>query len=105
MKYLLLCLLLLALPSSAWAATAEVLVETTPTALPALRFRRLLFIQNLGPHDIFCADTSAAAVVNKAVRVAANGGTLSLSAANAFWCVAATADQVTGAATIVLELT
>jgi len=95
-------LLLAATP--AWASTTEVLVQTSSTALPVRPLRRLLAIQNLGPNDIFCADTSAAAVVNKAWKVAANGGTLTITAGDKLWCIASTANQVTGAATIVLEL-
>jgi hypothetical protein len=85
-------------------ATTEVLVLTTATAMPAASLRRFIEIQNLGPNDIFCAGSSAGAVVNKARRISANGGTWNYTAGDRVWCVAASANQVTGAATIVSEI-
>ena len=99
---LFLAFLLAALPS--WASTTEVLVQTTATSIPAVSFQKFIAVQNLGPNDIFCADSSAGAVVNKAWRVAANGGVLTVTGGYALWCMAATANQATGAATIVLRL-
>lgn len=94
--------LLLALQAHA-LTTTEVLVLTTPTAMPKVSFRRAIEIQNLGPNDIFCAGSSAGAVVNKARRIEANGGTWWFTAADQVWCIAASAAQVSGAATIVSE--
>lgn len=88
------------------AVTTEVLVLTTATELPRLSNRAGIEIQNLGPNPIYCAvGSSAAAVVNKSRQIAATGGTWVLSASNRtrIWCVAATAAQVTGAATVVSE--
>lgn len=97
--------LLLALQAHA-LTTTEVLVQTTATALPVTTgpLRRFIEIQNLGPYDIFCAGSSARAVVNKARRISAGGGTWWFTAGDKVWCVAATANQATGAATIVSEI-
>jgi hypothetical protein len=87
--------------------TTEVLVLTTATALPNLSGRMGIEILNLGPNDIWCAlGSSTLAVVNKSRKVAASGGSWSLSAGDKIkiWCIASTANQVTGAATIVTEL-
>lgn len=84
--------------------TTEVLVQTTATVLPVMRYRRAIEVQNLGPNDIFCAGSAAAAVVNKARKVTANGGTWRFTGGDTIWCVASTANQVTGAATIVSEV-
>jgi hypothetical protein len=103
MKRALLAVVLLGAVAAQALTTTEVLVLTTPTALPVLRYRRIFEVQNLGPNDIFCAGSSAGAVANKARRIAANGGAWSFSGGDAVWCVAATANQVTGAATITSE--
>lgn len=87
--------------------TTEVLVlASAAVELPRLSQRRGLEIQNRGPNSIYCAlGSSAAAVVTKA-RELQNGDAWSLDATEAIriFCIAATADQVTGAATIVTEL-
>lgn len=87
------------------AATTEVLVLTTATELPRLSGRAGIEIQNNGPNAIHCAFSSAAAVVGTARSIAASGGTWALGASSRtrIWCVAATAAQVTGAATVVSE--
>lgn len=85
--------------------TTEVLVLTSATALPQTSyFRRGLLIENRGPNAIWCAFSSATTVVNKAHRVAPNGGTFALNAPDKMWCIAETAAQVTGAATVVSEV-
>lgn len=94
--------------------TSEVLVLTTATELTrtVTGGRRVAMeIQNLGPNAIFCAFSSAAAVVNKARMLAAKpaSGAADSWAIDAWpdvrvWCIAATANQVTGAATVVSEL-
>lgn len=94
-------------------ATTEVLVlNATQTALPAtsLAGRRAIEIQNLGPNAIYCAIGPASApptaVLLKSRQVAASGGVwaIDLNDKIVVRCLAATADQVTGAATIVTEV-
>lgn len=94
--------------------TTEVLVvasaggTTVPTT--ALAGRKAIEIQNLGPNPIFCTADGTAPVANKARRIDALGTTAqpawSIDAGPAIVvkCIAATADQVTGAATIVTEV-
>lgn len=93
--------------------TQEVLVlASAPVVMPttALAGRKAIELQNLGPNDEFCCIGTASAactpVVNKSRRVAASGGTWSLDVGDKaiVKCIAATADQVTGAATIVTEV-
>lgn len=110
MKSKLVVLSLLLLSAAALAqsvqSTTEVLVGTTATALPQLGQRRGVEIQNLGPNPIFCAlGSSAAAVVNKARKVDAGAAwALNAPSTQTIWCVASTAAQVTGAATVVTEI-
>lgn len=95
------------LPVTAFGGnTTEVLVQTTATALPQTTlYRRGLLIENRGPNAIWCAfGSSAKAVVNKAHKVAANGGLFPVNAPDKVWCIAETANQVTGAATVVSEV-
>lgn len=86
--------------------TNEVLVLTTATAMPQQSlYRRGLWMENRGPNAIWCAMGSATkAVVNKSHRIAPNGGTLPFNAPDKWWCIAETANQVTGAATVVSEV-
>ncbi len=67
--------------------------------------RKDLILQNLGPNDVYIAPTSAACVLNKCLRIPANGGVLNTGWGEnmPFWVKAASADQVTGAALIVVE--
>jgi hypothetical protein len=91
-------------PFVAVAGTSEVLVLTTVTALPqASLYRRGLLIENRGPNPIWCALSSAATVVNKAHKIAA-GERFAFNAPDKWWCIAETASQVTGAATVVSEV-
>lgn len=85
--------------------TTEVLVLTTATAMPQLANRRGIELQNLGPNPIYCALTDATrAVVNKARRVDAGGSwALDVPGTTPIYCIAATAAQATGAATIATE--
>lgn len=84
----------------------EVLVLTTATRLPQLCGRRAVEIQNLGPNPIYCSlGYSSMARVGKARKVGVGeswvvdaGDTLPI------YCVASTASQVSGAATIVSEV-
>lgn len=97
--------------------TTEVMVDnTTQTAMPAtpLSRRRAIEIQNLGPNPIYCAvgpvSTPPTAVLTKSRRIEAATGSssdkwaLDIGPNVIVRCLAATADQVTGAATIVTEL-
>lgn len=97
----------LAQPVATAGATTEVLVlASAAVEMPRMPNRAGIEIQNNGPNAIWCAiGTSAAAVVNKCRQIAASGGTWSLAASNRtrIFCRAATADQVTGAATDVSE--
>lgn len=86
----------------------EVLVDnTTVTAVPAsdLAGRRSIEIQNLGPNAIYCSLGGEDPVLTKSRKIDAAGGTWALDISDAVdvECLAATADQVTGAATIVCE--
>lgn len=88
--------------------TTEVLVSNAvATAMPTtpLAGRKAVELQNLGPNAIHCTVDGTAPVATKARRVDA-GGTWSLDAGDkiAIRCIASTAAQVTGAATIVTEL-
>src|SRR5688572_9156284 len=90
--------------------TSEVLVlASAATALPqtatAPRGRSAIEIFNNGPNTIYCAFSSATAVVAKARPIAA-GTAWAVDAKShiPIYCISATADQVTGAATIVSEL-
>jgi hypothetical protein len=83
----------------------EVLVTTTPTALPAspLYLRKSVSIQNLGPNPIYIAFSAAEAVATKARRLATYD-TLTVERQGVTLYAVTTVDQVTGAATIVMEL-
>lgn len=94
--------------------TTEKLILTSATKLPRNTTpgtRVAIEIQNLGPNAIFCAFSSATAVVNKARMIAAlsaglpaDSWAVDVTPDIDIWCIAATANQVTGAATIVNEL-
>jgi hypothetical protein len=88
----------------------EVLVLTSATNTPAspLAGRRRVMVQNLGPNAIFC-NPGGTATLNKAWRLDVEAATVDAkieffipSSVN-LSCIAATANQVTGAATIVVE--
>jgi hypothetical protein len=85
--------------------TTEVLVlASAPVTITRSPKSGGVEVQNLGPNNIWLA-LNAAPVVNKSRRIAP-GESLALDAP--FYCpiqlLASTADQVTGAATIVTEL-
>lgn len=105
MKKFLPILLASLLPAVSLASTNEVLVLTTPTEMPRLAGSKAIEIQNLGPNPIFCAlDTSAKAVLNKARRVdSGSSWALTIPSQRRVYCVA-TANQVTGAASIVTNI-
>jgi hypothetical protein len=116
MKRLLLLLAVLALSAQALAAgtfTNEVLVLNSAATRvdTGLSGRRGIEVLNLGPNAIFCgvvnaaADATAVVVVNKARKLnAGESWGLSLAPERRVYCIAATADQVTTAATIVTEV-
>lgn len=85
--------------------TQEWLVTTTSSCVTSLSGRKAIELQNLGPNAIYCSLTSAA-VVTKTRRLDASGGTWALDIGETIpvCCVAATANQVTGAATVVNQV-
>jgi hypothetical protein len=102
---------LLVSPAFAGAVTPPPQAEVLVLASAAVRVdagmpnRRWIEIQNLGPNAISCAFSAAGAVVTKARRLAQyEVWTPAVSSVMKVYCRAATADQVTGAATIVSEL-
>lgn len=106
-------LAVLALASSAGAATFtnEVLVLNASAVRmdTGLTGRRGIELQNIGPNAIYCAVSSigggADAVLTKSRRLSAGETwSMSLPVGPAVYCKAASADQVTGAATIVTEV-
>jgi hypothetical protein len=110
MKRTVVAALLLSLAAHAGTSkTSEVLVlasaATELTRTTSQRGRVAIEIFNNGPNTIWCAFTSATAVVNKS-RPVASGSSWALDATSEvqIYCRAATADQVTGAATVVSEL-
>lgn len=108
MKRVLAVVLAVAVSVPARAATFsnEVLVLTSSTRVDTgLTFRRGLEIQNLGPNAIYCS-IDVAPVVTKARKLDASGGTWAVDIGThaKVYCIAATANQVTGAATIVTEV-
>lgn len=87
--------------------TTEVLVlASAPVALnPSPLFNsRSLLIQNLGPNPIYLGFSAAEAVVSKARRLAQYDTFTVDRQGVGMFAIAASADQVTGAATIVMEL-
>jgi hypothetical protein len=106
-RFLLAAVLTVTLAASAdsLSLTNETLVLTTATALPQLAGRKAIAIQNRGPNSIFCAVAdSTKAVVNKSWEIA-SGGWFSIPISSVpIYCIAATANQVTGAATITIEV-
>lgn len=95
-------------------ATTEVAVTNAAggTTVPAtaLAQRKAIEIQNLGPNPIYCTIDGTAPVVAKARRIDALGSTaqpawsIDAGPSVVVKCIAATAAQVTTAATIVSEL-
>lgn len=88
-----------------WGAQTEVLVLTTATELARTNGRDSVEVFNNGPNTIWCAFSSAGAVATKARPIATNGSwVVDAKYRVRIWCVASTANQVTGAATIVSEI-
>lgn len=96
---------------TAWATQGtpapmqEVLVLASgSTAMPVRDPSSIGFeIQNLGPNPIYC-QVAGTAVVNKSRKVSAgNAWSASVKYPRQVNCIAGTADQVTGAATIFTE--
>lgn len=128
MRRLLILALVLASAAAAYAVTfqAEVLVQTTPTKMNRLAGISTAQsfgyeVQNLGPNDIYCAigyanpqdagptvydDGGLVDQVGMARDVSASGGTWAgrVPGQAHLFCVAKTANQVSGAATILTEV-
>lgn len=107
MRRLLAVFSLVALASTSLGARPEVLVlNSAAVKVTGLLTgpRRGSFIQNNGPNDIFCGLRVGDAVIDKSFKIAASGGTWTFDSPLDVWCRAKTADQVTGAATTVIEV-
>lgn len=109
LRFVAVSLLVLSLP--AWATEVLVLNATaTQVDTGASRSRRGFEIQNLGPNAIYCELSTASTatptpVLTKSRRVAAGEAwSIGADSSQSVWCKAATADQVTGAATIYTEV-
>lgn len=101
----------LALAAPPVTLTRETLVlASAATRITIGASAKAVEIQNLGPNPIYCSFNAnagsadgGAVVATKARRIDA-GGTWSFNFYGQYvWCIAATADQVTGAATISTE--
>lgn len=111
MRKLIAILAALGLPVLALAVTPPPQAEVLVLASAAVRVdagmpnRRWIEVQNLGPNAISCSLSAAGAAVAKSRRLATNEAWAPpASSVHKIYCRAATADQVTGAATIVTEL-
>lgn len=98
-----LALLLGTTANAAW--TTEILVLNSAAVTVANQSSQHgMIIQNRGPNSIFCADNGETPVLNKSLEIK-SGGSLSFAGnSTVVKCIAATADQVTGAATIVMAV-
>lgn len=95
--------LLVATPALAVTWTNEVLVlASAATTIPRVQGSTGIIIQNRGPNSIFCAIGGETPVLNKSLEIKPNGSLSLVGYSLAVKCIAATADQVTGAATIVM---
>jgi hypothetical protein len=96
-----------ALAQSTTTQQNEVLVLTTSTRVDVgIEQRKGIEVQNLGPGAIFCkvSNSTPTAVLNKARRLATNESwAIDLPPGYRISCIAS-ANQVTGAATIVTEV-
>ncbi len=104
-KFLLVLALLI--PCAALAQTPTLTTEILVTTGTAVSFPRdskafSVEIYNHGPNAIWCALVSqSAAISGKSRKIAAEGTwAMPVSPVAAIWCIADTANQVTGAATI-----
>lgn len=105
MRKLIAAVLLLAAPP-AFAGEVLVLASGATRIDPAPRLaRQAVEIQNLGPNPIYCAlRTSTGLVVNKGRKIIyGEAWAVMAGPSSPIYCIAATADQVTTAATIVTE--
>lgn len=108
-------LLLALLATPAWSAsTSEVLVTTTGVQLPAISGRTGLEIYNYGPNPLHCSfgtaiSSNAFWIVNaydttNPARPAPGYWSAAARDYHKIFCVAVTASQLTGAATIINQL-
>jgi hypothetical protein len=96
----------LAFAPTAFAAwTTEVLVlNSAAVSIPDVPDAHGVVVQNRGPNSIYCASHGETPVLTTSLEIK-SGGSLSLWGTNfRLKCRAATADQVTGAATIVMGI-
>jgi hypothetical protein len=95
---------LMGLPVSALAT--EVLVLTTSTRVDGATtsYRRGIEVQNQGPNAIWCNVGTSTVVATKARQIlTGEAWAVNVRAGVPVYCLASTASQVTGAATIVTE--
>lgn len=99
-------LLLLVLASPA-LATEVLVLNTAAVQVDAAKARNRTAweIQNLGPNAIYCETKGATPVLTKSRKLASGEAWSGPPGAGDIYCRAATADQVTGAATIYTEST
>lgn len=108
MRKVLLLVALAATPALA-ASTSEVLVTTAGVQMPAINGRIGLEIFNYGPNALHCSFGTAISGNAFWVIAAADGGvpghwTAAARTNHAIVCLAVSANQLTGAATIVNQL-
>lgn len=108
MKRLVLMAALAATPSLA-ASTSEVLVTTAGVQMPAINQRLGVEIWNYGPNPLRCSFGTAITgnafwVINALSGTTPGYWSAGARTYHAIFCAAATADQVSGAATIVNQL-
>lgn len=100
----LLTLTALLISGAAFAGEGLVLTTATKMTTTGLVGRKATEVQNLGPNPIFCQLRNGNGLaVNKGRKVDANGGSWAVDGIHDVWCISS-ANQVTGAATIVTEL-
>lgn len=107
MKKLLVVLALsLAMPALANSQAEKLVLNATATRVDAnIAQRKAIEVQNIGPNAIYCTLNTATLTLTKARRInPGDAWALDLPPGQSVYCKAATADQVTGAATIVTEV-
>lgn len=104
MRIVIVALAVLVAATAYAALTTEVLVQTTATLIPRTSRTRSLEILNLGPNDLWCT-VDGTPVANKSRKIATGASwSLDLTSDIPVRCLASTANQTTGAATIVTEV-
>lgn len=101
--------LILAAPAFAQQTREVLVLNSAATELPRRAGSKGFLVVNQGPNPIHCAlGSSAAAVVDKAILIPVDGSwsaqvASDLGVAGRIWCIASTADQLTGNATTITE--